>query len=173
MPMTAHRALTPTGDDRRAQPLPVVIAVAGDRRCGFPVTDVEEVQRVVRATPLPGAPDGVEGVVDRGGEVVAVLDGRRRLGSAHRAVQLSDHLLFLRTRGRLVALRVDAVVGIAAVQPEDLDRGVAAAAGLAQQVGVARLDDGLLVVHDADRFVSGAELSAIAAAVAAVEQRGS
>lgn len=118
---------------------------------------VDRVLRMVEVTPLPGAPDAVEGVVNIQGEVVTVVSIRRRLGLAQRGVALSDSLVVARARNRRLAIIAESVLGVverpadAVVSSGDLARGI-------QHIeGVLKTSDGLVLIHDLDQFFSTEE----------------
>ena len=118
---------------------------------------VDRILRMVEVTPLPGAPDVVEGVVNIQGEVVPVVSIRRRLGLAHRSVALSDSLVVAPARARRLAIIAESVLGVvecpadAVVSTGDLARGI-------QHIeGVLKTSDGLVLIHDLDRFFSPEE----------------
>lgn len=141
-----------------------VLTLAVDRhRCGLPAEAVLGLHRMVATVPLPGGPQGVDGVIDVHGEVIAVLDLRRRLGLPSRAAISDDHLVLVRVGPRTVALRTDRALDVVLLPPEacgsadDLP-----SAGLA---GVARLADGLLLIHDVDTFLSQDEAAVLDAAL--------
>lgn len=142
----------------------VVVEVAGER-IGIRAEAVAEVQPAVATTTLPGAPRIIEGIFDLRGEMVPVISGRVRLGVETRVPQLSDRFVVVRTDAYLVALRVDAAIGLVEVRSVDLDRAVALAPDTLQGVGLARLDDGLVVVHDPDSFLSAEESAVLEAAL--------
>lgn len=70
-------------------PLPVVVCVVGDQRYAIPVRSIIEVAALVQLTPVPDAPAGMLGVVNRHGAVLPVLDLRQRLGGAAGRLDLS------------------------------------------------------------------------------------
>ena len=118
---------------------------------------VDRILRMVEVTPLPGAPDVVEGVVNIQGEVVPVVSIRRRLGLTHRAVGVSDSLVVARARTRRLAIIAESVLGVverpadAVVSTSDIARGI-------QHIeGVLKTSDGLVLIHDLDRFFSPEE----------------
>jgi len=124
----------------------------------------EEVREVIRAaavTPLPGAPEVVDGVIDLRGEIVPVLDLRGRLGLQRRPVSPSDRFIVTTVAGRTVILRVDEVGSLVGVPgsgamplPEVWRRDERVA-------GVVQLDDGLTLIYDVLRFLSPAEELAV------------
>ena len=118
---------------------------------------VDRVLRMAAVTPLPGAPDAVEGVINIRGEVVPVVSIRRRLGLARRAVGVSDSLVVARARARRLAVIAESVLGVverpagAVVSAGDIARGI-------QHIeGVLKTSDGLVLIHDLDRFFSPEE----------------
>jgi len=136
------------------------------RRFALPLDRVREIVHAVEITPLAGAPGVVEGVVDVRGAVVPVLDVRARFRLPARPVRLSDHLVLAEGAGRLVALRVDRAVGMEEVPPEAMTMPGANDPAMAHLAGVVTLDDGMVLVHDLDAFLSQAEADALARALA-------
>ena len=110
----------------------------------------------------------IDGVIDAHGTVVAVLDLRTRFGLSRRPASLSDHLVLVRLEDRTVALRVDRVLDLVTVPAS----AVAVAVGLPSDLhlqGVARLDDGLLLIHDVGAFLSDDEAAALDDALAELD----
>jgi purine-binding chemotaxis protein CheW len=120
----------------------------------LPASEVLEVQQAVAMAVLPRAPAIVEGVVDLRGTLVPVLDIRARLGLPPAPLSVSDHLVFARVnRKRTVAIRVERAVDLLTVADGQIEdpRPVA---GAVQAAGVAKLADGLVVIHDLRTFLS-------------------
>lgn len=143
---------------------PFVVFRLDQQRYALPLPVVERVVRAVEVTPLPHAPPIVLGIVNVHGEVVPVLNVRKRFLLPDRAVRPADAFLLVRTAARTVAVVVDAADGI-------VDRPATAAAGAGADSardyfpGVLRLDDGLVLIHDVDRFLSPAEARALGEAI--------
>ncbi|MDP2256577.1 MAG: chemotaxis protein CheW [Polaromonas sp.] len=123
----------------------------------LPLAAVDRVLRMAEVTPLPGAPDVVEGVVNMQGEVLTVVSIRRRLGLAHRGIAVSDSLVLARARTRRLAIIAESVLGVVE-RPAD---AVASTGGIArgsQHIeGVLKTSDGLVLIYDLDRFFSPEE----------------
>lgn len=127
----------------------VLVFELGGRSHGLFTEDVDLISQAIAITPLPGAPPGIEGVIDVQGQVVPVLDLRARLGLAPKAVDPDEHLVVARVGTRRVAMRVDRAAALAHVEPSQIDRGSA----LTGSVTVARLADGLVPIHDPASFL--------------------
>lgn len=147
----------------------VVVEIAG-RRLGLHIADVVEIQPAVAVTGLPGAPPIIEGVIDVRGEVLPVIDGRGRIGAETRSPRLSDRFVVLRTPARTVVVRVDAVLALSDVAVIDVERAVSSAPASLRGAGLARLDDRLIVVQDADAFLSAEEAADLDDALSHREQ---
>lgn len=115
---------------------------------------VDRIVRMVEMTPLPHAPDVVLGVINVGGEIIASLDLRRRFGLRKYEVSVTGQLILAHTPLRAVALPVDSVVGLLERSDGEITQSTNIVPGVAHLDGVAKLDDGLLFIHDLDRFLS-------------------
>lgn len=135
-----------------------------DLRFALPIEAVRETVRAVAITPLAGAPGVVEGVIDVHGTVTPVLDVRARFRLPRRDVVPADQMILARAGGRQVALRVDQVLDVATVPDDQLAVAGPDDPSTRHLAGVARLPDGLVLVHDLDAFLTQGEREALAAA---------
>ncbi len=118
---------------------------------------VERVLRMVEVTPLPGAPDAVAGVVNVQGKVVTVVSIRRRLGLAERAVGTADSLVVARARTRRLAIIAESVLGVVERPADAVVSCGELARGVEHIEGVLKTSDGLVLLHDLERFFSPEE----------------
>jgi purine-binding chemotaxis protein CheW len=140
----------------------VLVFEIDGRRFGVAAADVREVCRAVAVVPFPKAPPIVEGVVNVRGTAAPVLDIRARFGLAARPLHIADHLILAYAGRRLVGLRVDRAVDLVRIDSRNIDdaRSITPAAGYV--AGVAKLPDGLILIHDLSTFLSQAESEALA-----------
>lgn len=122
---------------------------------------VDRVLRMVEITPLPGAPDAVEGVVNVRGEVVPILSIRRRLGLPERAVGASDSLVVARGRARRLAIIAESVLGVVERPAEAVVGSGDLARGIQHIEGVLKTSDGLVLIQDLERFFSPEEAQSL------------
>jgi purine-binding chemotaxis protein CheW len=131
------------------------------RRFGIAVADVREVVRAVSIARLPRAPAIVEGVVNVRGCIVPALDIRARFNLPPKVLEPSDHLVIAFAKRRLVAIRVDRVTDLMKVARSDVDDLTLAVPGSNLVAGVAKLHDGLVLIHDLATFLSVSEAEAL------------
>jgi purine-binding chemotaxis protein CheW len=153
-----------------ARPQEVLLFTLERQRYGLPVEDVRELVRAARLTPLPQAPDVVEGLLNLRGELLPVLDLRRRFRHAARPLSPQDHFIVASAGGRHVALRVDRAEGLHVILPEEWDVSPTALPGVGYVAGAAKLPDGLVLVHDLRAFLSEAEALQLDTALGALPE---
>jgi len=115
---------------------------------------VERVIHAVEVTPLPTAPALVLGVINVQGQVVPAFDLRRRLRLPERDISPNDQLIIARTKQRTVALVVDTVSGVVDCPGEEIIPAEKIFRNLEYVGGILKLEDGLILIHDLDQFLS-------------------
>ncbi len=152
---------TPTSPPRE-----VLLFTVEGQRYALPSGDVRELVRAARLTPLPRAPDVVEGLLNLRGELLPVLDWRRRFRLPPRPLSPADHFIVARAGARRVVLRVDRAEGLLALEAGVLDTSPRELPGVGYVAGALKLPDGLVLVHDLATFLSEAESLALEGALA-------
>lgn len=146
-----------------------LVLVFDDLRVALSLPAVERVVRAVYFTPLPDAPEIISGVVNVQGRVIPVVNMRRRFRLPEREIALTDQLVIAHTSQRPVALLADAVNGVHEYAESDSVAADSIIAGLEYIDGVVKLDDGLILIHNLDRFLSLEEATSLERAMAASE----
>ncbi len=119
------------------------------------------VLRAVKVAVLATAPPIVRGVINMRGEVIPVVDVRRRLGLAAREIELTDRFVIARTPTRTVAIICDSAEGIVERSALDVVPVRQILPGARYVEGVAKYEDGLIVIQDLDKFLSLEEEQAL------------
>ena len=138
--------------DRTSQ---LVVFALDDQRYALRLSAVDRVARMVHVTALPKAPDIVTGVVNVQGRIIPVVNMRRRFGLPERpAPSLTDRLVLAHTTRRPVALVADAVSGVLEYPAEEIVETERIVPNVGYIEGVAKLKDGLILIHNLDQFLS-------------------
>lgn len=146
----------------------LVFHLAGER-FGLEASQVHEVVRAVSIAALPRAPAIVEGAINYRGVVVPVLDVRGRFRLQPAPLHPDEHFIVAQAGPRIVALRVDRATELLSVSEEAVGASAATLPGLDHVAGIARLPDGLLVIHDLPRFLALDEAEQLDAAIRSAE----
>ena len=145
------------------------VFILNDQRYALPLHAVDRVARMVAITPLPNAPDIILGMVNFQGRVIPVINMRQRFGLPEREIAVSDQLVVAHTLLRPVALVADAVLDVIACAAQSQIAAENILPNIAYVAGVVKLSDGLILIHDLDKFLSLEEENSLSQAL---ENRG-
>ena len=118
--------------------------------------DVVQLEMVGTPTPVPNAPDFVDGVVSVRGQVIPAVSLRARFGFPRAAADLRSRLIVVRTQGRTVGLVVDSAREFATIPPDairPLPEGIGGLSG-AYLRGVAQRDERLMLIVDVPELLA-------------------
>lgn len=132
----------------------LVAFILDEQQYALRLANVQRVVQMVEVTPLPKAPKVVLGVIDFRGSIVPVMSMRKRFGMAEPEARLGDQLIVAAAGGRSVALVVNSVTGVVERTTEDVTDMEGIVPGAQHVDGITRLEDGILFIHDLDRFLS-------------------
>jgi len=132
----------------------LVIFTLDEQRYALHLHTVKRIVRAVEITPLPKAPEIVLGVVNVQGQVIPVMDIRNRFSLPGRELDLSDQLIISHIPKRTVALVVDAVSDVIECPDQVLITSEQILPDTGYIDGVLKLEDGLILIHDLDKFLS-------------------
>lgn len=139
----------------------LVVFRLGEQHYALPLAAVERIVRAVEVTPLPGAPAIVLGAIDVEGRVLPVLNLWRRLRLPEREIGPADQFLIAWTARRAVALVMDEAQGVIEREQSAVIASDRIVPGIEQFQGVVKLDDGLVLIHDLEKFLSLDEARAL------------
>ncbi|MFQ3574068.1 MAG: chemotaxis protein CheW [Thermodesulfovibrionales bacterium] len=127
----------------------------------IPLHLVKKVIRVVEITPLPQTSDKIMGIINYYGEVVPIINMRRILNLPTKEIDLSDQIIIVRATSRTVGLLIDQICDIQnidfdeIIKPSRILKDNEYTEGSVQ--GCIRLNNGLIVIHSIDTFISNAD----------------
>lgn len=135
----------------------LVSFVVGGEVFGIDILKVQEIIRPTQITSIPNASRLVEGVINLRGRIIPIVSLRRRFGLPDASdEQHESRIIVVDLERRVVGFRVDGVRQVLAVDgaqsepPPELSSG----AGADYVRGVAKLEDGLLLLLDLERVLA-------------------
>ena len=132
----------------------LVVFTLDDQRYALLLPSVERIVQVVEITPLPKAPGIVLGVVNVQGRVIPVVNIRKRFLLPERETNLGDQLIIANTSKRPVALLTDTVNEVIEQSGESMITSEEILPGMKYIEGVVKLKDGMILIHDLNKFLS-------------------
>jgi len=132
----------------------ILVFTLGEERYALPLAVVERIVRAVEVTPLPQAPEIVLGVINAQGRIIPVVDVHRRFRLPPHERRLGDRFIIARTNRRVMALVADDVAGIREITPQEMVSAKVDLPFAGYLRGVAKLEDGLVLISDLDASLS-------------------
>lgn len=132
----------------------IVTFVLDGLRYALYLSVLERVVRAVEITPLPKAPDIVVGIINVQGRIIPVVNIRKRFRLPPREMTLNDQFIIARTSARPLAMIVDSVQGIIEYHEDMLISPDEIVAGIEYIDGIVKLQDGMILIHDLEKFLS-------------------
>jgi purine-binding chemotaxis protein CheW len=96
----------------------------------------------------------VLGVINLQGNIIPVMSMRTRFGLLEPEASLSDQIIVADTATRAVGLLVNSVTGVIERTLEEVTETEKIVPGAQYVEGITRTDDGILFIHNVDRFLS-------------------
>jgi len=132
----------------------MVIFTLDAQRYAIPLASIDKVYPTLEITPIPKAPEIVLGVVNIRGRIVPVVNLRKRFRLPEREPEIYDHMIVASTSKRVVAFVVDGAAGVLEIPESEITVLRDLLPGTDFVEGVIRLPDGLILIHDLERFLS-------------------
>ena len=118
------------------------------------INSVIYVFNAVNITHLPKSPDIISGIINVKGQIIPVVDLRKRFGLISRELIPDDHLIMVDTGKRKIALWVDTVIGIKEIAPEQYVEINETFPFIVHIKGVAKIEDGLIFIYDIEQCLN-------------------
>jgi len=130
-----------------------------DETYGINVMQVQEVLRVTEIAPVPGAPDYVLGIINLRGNVVTVLDTRKRFGLPTTEEDDATRIVIIESGQNVVGVQVDSVAEVVELRRSEIELSPAVGNDESSKYieGVASNNDELLILIDINKLLSAEE----------------
>ncbi len=129
----------------------------GKELFGVDILMVQEIIREAPITAVPNSPDFVEGIINLRGNIIPVIELRKRLGFFTPEVAAKDSwILILDIKGRITGFNVDSVTEVLKIQESAIEPPPEiVVAGLESQYirGVCEIDEKLLILLEFNRIL--------------------
>ena len=88
---------------------------------GINVLGAQEVLRVTDITPVPGVPDYVLGIINLRGNVVTVLDTRKRFGLPPHEIDDASRIVIIEVAEHIIGMLVDSVAEVIYLRASEIE----------------------------------------------------
>ena len=101
--------------------LQLVTFKLGDEEFGVDILRVQEINKMMNITKIPNAPEFVEGVINLRGEIIPVIELRKRFNLPSITDTENTRIIIIRIEDVIVGLIVDEVVEVVMLDDDDIE----------------------------------------------------
>ncbi len=132
---------------------------------GIKVMQVQEVLRMTEIAPVPGAPHYVLGIINLRGNVVTVIDSRKRFGLPEKEPDDSTRIVIIEAGDNVVGILVDSVAEVVDLRTDDIETAPNVGTDESSKYiqGVSSVSEELLILVDVNKLLSDEEWQEMAA----------
>ncbi len=151
-----------SSSDGQLSEMQLVTFMLGEEEYGVPISQIQEIDRLAKITKVPNAPAFIEGITNLRGEVIPVLDTRKRFDLEARTPDDRSRIIIVDLGGVKTGLVVDSVRQVMNLARKDVaPPPEAIGAGGPQQFisGIGKVDAGkrMIVLLDVEKILSRQE----------------
>lgn len=135
-----------------------------NEKYGIKVMQVQEVLRMTEIAPVPGAPHFVLGIINLRGNVVTVIDTRRRFGLPDVENDDETRIVIVEANNNVVGILVDSVAEVVDLRMSEVETAPNVGNDESSKYiqGVSSRDDELLILVDVNKLLSEEEWQEVA-----------
>lgn len=120
----------------------------------LPLENVIRVIHAVEIRELPKAPKIITGIINVKGEIIPVVDMRKRFGIAEREIIPADNFILANTGKRHVALWIDEVAGLKEIVPGKYTDTKETLPYSEFIKGVAQIEENIILIYDLEQCLN-------------------
>ncbi len=157
--MTESTHSTNDSDSQSTDLLQLVGFQLDDEEYGIDILKVQEINRITEITKIPQSPDFVEGVINLRGNVIPIIDLRKRFNMPHKEYDKQTRIVVGEIGDRTVGFIVDAVSEVIRLPENTIEPppNITSDDRTDYILGVGKLEDRLLMLLDIEKILSGSE----------------
>lgn len=140
--------------------LQIVCFRIGSEEYGIDILQVQEILKLPKVTKLPKSRPYIMGVIDLRGKVLPIVDLSKRFGIESDRTSENSRAIVVNIGGKKVGLGIDSVSHVFKVNSKDIEPPPPVVRGISGKyiVGIAKMDDGFVVVLDINQMFTSDEL---------------
>lgn len=143
----------------KADTAPYVTFSLAEETYAIDVLQVQEVLKVTEIAPVPGVPDYILGIINLRGNVVTVIDARRRMGLDDRESDEASRIVIIDVDNQNVGILVDSVSEVVRISPDSVEPAPEVGNDDSSRFiqGVTSTEEGLTILVDLNKLLSDEE----------------
>ncbi len=122
---------------------------------GVDILNIQGINRMVEVTKVPNSPEYVEGIINLRGQVIPIIDLRKRLNMPDRAYSKDTRFIVVEFKNKVVGFIVDSVNKVLRIDRKLTEPPPKTATRIDSEyiTAVGKLEDSLLILLDFERIL--------------------
>lgn len=136
----------------------------GDEEYGIDILQVKTIERMIPITRVPKAPSFVEGVINLRGEIVPVIDLKRRFDLPESQTTDNTRIIIVTVDDLTVGMIVDSATEVVHLSQDAIEPAPTITGGIDSNYldGVGKIDGRLLILLNAAKVLKSQEINQLA-----------
>jgi len=137
----------------------LVVFDLGNEHFGVEIVSVDSIIKMQEITRMPQTPDFVEGITNLRGEVLPVIDLRKRLNVTPKEADSETRIIVINLDNNKISMIVDSVTEVLTINEEAIEPTPAIVSTISAQfiTGIAKVEDRLIILLDLVKVLSPEE----------------
>jgi len=154
---------TSTTDTSQSQLLQLVSFHIEEEEFAVDILNIQGINRMMNITRVPNTPAFVEGIINLRGQVIPVVNLRKRLGFPPKEPDKATRIIVVEIGKRVIGFIVDSVNEVLRISSSITEPPPPMVAGIDSEyiTAVGKLEDRLLILLDLEKVLSGDELNVL------------
>ncbi|MCF6097054.1 chemotaxis protein CheW [Thermovorax subterraneus] len=142
-----------------------VVFKLGQEEYGVDIMQVNTIERMMPITRVPKAPDFVEGVINLRGEIIPVIDLKKRFGLASGEITPDTRIIIVMLDDLTVGMIVDSATEVVQLTQDSIEPPPSVAGNISSDFleGIGKIGDRLLIILNLEKILKPGEVEARAA----------
>ena len=150
--------------DRKQEEIQLVVFKIGNQEYGLYITELREIVKPLPITPIPRAPECIEGVVNLRGTVLAIIDLAKRLDLGRASHSEKTRIIIVEIGEHTVGMIVDEVIEVLRIpQSNIVSTQEIIETNLSHKyiTGVGKLEDRLIILINLNEILTVEEIEQV------------
>ncbi|MEI0531850.1 chemotaxis protein CheW [Brachyspira pilosicoli] len=129
----------------------------GNNEYAIDIMQAKEIIKMEKITLIPNAPDYVEGVINLRGNIIPIVDLKKRFNLEENEGEKNTGIIIVKIDDVDMGIIIDAISKVVSISTSNIQPPPPMLSGIGQKYikGVAKLEDKLLVVLDLEKLIVG------------------
>lgn len=148
-------------NNNKSEEIQVVVFKLGSDEYCVPVTQAKEIQIYQNPTRIPNTPNFVEGVINLRGQIIPILDLKKRFGSGKTDITNNTKIIIIELESEMLGIIVDSVSEVLKTSKNKFEappHAVKSSINSNYISGIGKIDNRLLIMVELEKVLNEEEI---------------